>query len=63
MKTLKKEWRNIRDKINNRSDLTPRKEPDWYLYFYPVIAETNEEINVSSSALQTSFVDDVEESE
>ena len=63
MKTLKKEWRNIRDKINNRSDLARRKETDWYLYFYPVIAETNEETNVSSSALQTSFVDDVEESE
>ena len=29
----------------------------------PVLAETDEEINVTSSALETSFVDDVEESE
>ena len=42
--------------------MAPGKEPDRYLYLNPVLAETNKEINVTSCALQTSFVDDVEES-
>ena len=32
-------------------------------YLNPVLAKTNEEINVTSSASQTSFVNDVEDSE
>ena len=32
-------------------------------YLNPVLAKTNEEIDVTSSASQTSFVNDVEESE
>ena len=63
MKTLKKEWRNITDKIKNGSGLAPEKEPDWYLFLNLQLAETKREINVTSGALQTSFVDDVEESE
>ena len=51
MKTLKKERRNIMDKIKNRLSLAPGKKPDWYLYLNPMLAETNEEINVTSSAL------------
>ena len=42
-------------KIKNGSGFTPEKEPDWYLYFNPVLSERNKEINVTSSALQTSF--------
>ena len=63
MKTLKKEWRNTRNKIKNGSGLTQGTKPDWYLYLHSVLAETKEEVNVTSIALQTSFVDDVEESE
>ena len=42
--------------------MTPGKELDWYLYLNSVLAEANEEITVTSSALQASFVDDLEES-
>lgn len=42
-------------KIKNGSGFTPEKEPDWYLYFNPVLSERNKEINVTPSALQTSF--------
>ena len=32
------------------------EEPEWYRHINPILAETNEEINPTSSALQTSFV-------
>ena len=50
-------------KLNVHKTFNLRPVSTGYLYLNQVLAETNEEINVASSALQTSFVDDVEESE
>ena len=50
-------------KLNVHKTFNLRPVSTGYLYLNHVLAETNEEINVTSSALQTSFVDDVEESE
>ena len=32
------------DKIKNEPGLAPGKEPDWYIYLNPVLAETNEKL-------------------
>lgn len=56
LKTLKREWKNITDRIKNGSGLAPGEEPEWYLVMNPILAETNEEINLASSANETSFV-------
>ena len=32
------------------------EDPEWYQHINPILAETNEEIDPTSSALQTSFV-------
>ena len=55
-KTLKKEWKVITDRVKNGSGLAAGEEPEWYHHINPILAETNEEINPTSSALQTSFV-------
>ena len=55
-KTLKKEWKVITDRVKNGSGLAAGEEPEWYQHVNPILAETNEEINPTSSALQTSFV-------
>ena len=55
-KTLKKEWKVIADRVKNGSGLAAGEEPEWYQHINPILAETNEEINPTSSALQTSFV-------
>ena len=55
-KTLKKEWKVINDRVKNGSGLAAGEEPEWYQHINPILAETNEEINPTSSALQTSFV-------
>ena len=49
-------------KLNVHKTFNLRPVSTGYLYLNQVLAETNEEINVISSALQTSFVGDVEES-
>ena len=36
--------------------LAPEKEPHWWKYLNPVFSETNEVINLTSSAGETSFV-------
>ena len=56
MKTLKKEWKGITDRVKNVSGLAAGEEPEWYQHINPILAETNEEINPTSSALQTAFV-------
>ena len=56
MKTLKKEWKGITDRVKNVSGLAVGEEPEWYQHINPILAETNEEINPTSSALQTAFV-------
>ena len=55
-KTLKKEWKVITDRVKNGSGLAVGEEPEWYQHINPILAETNEEIDPTSSALQTSFV-------
>ena len=55
-KTLKKEWKVITDRVKNWSGLAAGEEPEWYQHINPILAETNEEINPTCSALQTSFV-------
>ena len=55
-KTLKKEWKVITDRVKNGSGLAAGEEPEWYQHINPILVETNEEINPTSSVLQTSFV-------
>ena len=55
-KTLKKEWKVITDRVKNGSSLAAGEEPEWYQHVNPILAETNEEINPTSSALQICFV-------
>ena len=44
--------------IKSGSSLSPEKEPVWFNYFYPVFCETNEEMKLTSSAAETSFVNE-----
>ena len=63
-KSFKQEWSKIQSRIKNGSGLAPEKEPHWWKYLNPVFSETNEVINLTSSAGETSFVrneDDDEE--
>ena len=53
---LKKEWKVITDRVKKGSGLATGEEPEWYQHINPILAETNEDINPTSSALQTSFV-------
>ena len=53
---MKKEWKVIIDRVKNGSGLAAGEEPEWYQHINPILAETNEEVNPISSALQTSFV-------
>ena len=55
-KTLKKEWKVINDRVKNGPGLVAGEDPEWYQHINPILAETIEEINPTSSALQTSFV-------
>ena len=55
-KTLKKEWKVITDRVKNESGLAAGEKPEWYQHINPILAETNEEINPTSTALQKSFV-------
>ena len=57
-KTLKSEWRKITDRWRNGSGLAPEGKPTWYDILNNVFAETNEEINLSSCAAETSFADE-----
>ena len=44
--------------IKSGSSLSPEKEPVWFNYFYPVFCETNEEMKLTSSAAETSFINE-----
>ena len=55
---LKKEWIQISNRIKNGSGLAPEKEPTWYKHMNPVFSETNEEVNIVSSAADLSYVND-----
>lgn len=60
-KSLKQEWGKLTDRIKNGSGLAPDKEPRWFKHLNPVFAEANDEISLSSSAAETSFMKNVEE--
>ena len=62
LKNLKAEWRKITDRSKTGSGLSPESEPDWYKVINCVLSETNSEINLSSNAGETSFCEDVNES-
>ena len=59
---MKAEWRKITDRSKTGSGLSPENEPDWYKVINCVLSETNSEINLSSNAGETSFCEDVNES-
>ena len=61
-KALKQEWSRITDRIKNGSGLSPDKEPRWFKHLNPPFCEANETINLSSSAADTSFVNERNES-
>ena len=61
-KALKQEWSRITDRIKNGSGLSPDKEPRWCKHLNPVFCEANETISSSSSASDTSFVNERNES-
>ena len=55
-KSFKQEQSKIQSRIKNGSGLAPEKEQHWWKYLYCVFLKTNEVINLTSSAGQTSFV-------
>ena len=57
-KALKQDWSRITDRIKNGSGIPPGKEPRWFKHLNPVFCETNETIILSSSAADTSFVNE-----
>ena len=61
-KALKQEWSRITDRIKNGSGFFPDKEPRWFENLNPVFCEANETINLSSSAADTSIVNERNES-
>ena len=61
-KALKQEWSRIRDSIKNGSGLSFDTEPRWFKHLNPVFCEANETIILSSSAADTSFVNERNES-
>ena len=61
-KSLKSEWCKLHSRIKPGSDLAPLNEPLWFKHMDPVFSETNAEIRLSSSARETSFVQEDGES-
>ena len=57
-KVLKQEWSKIITHIKSGSGLSPEKEPVWSKHLDPVFCETNEELKLTSSATETSFLNE-----
>ena len=55
---MKQEWSKIITRIKNGSGLSPEKEPVWFKHLDPVFCETNEEMKLTSSATETSFLNE-----
>ena len=53
---FKQEWSKIQSRIKNGSGLAPKKDQHWRKYLNCVFSKTNEVINLTPSAEQTSFV-------
>lgn len=57
-KMLKSEWTNLNSRIKQGSGLAASEEPAWFKHIDPVFTETNEDFTLTSSAQETSFVQD-----
>lgn len=57
-KMLKSEWTNLNSRIKHGSGLAASDEPAWFKHIDPVFSETNEDFTLTSSAQETSFVQD-----
>ena len=57
-KALKQEWPKIITRTESGSGLSPEKEPVWFRHVDPVFCETNEEIKLTASATETSFLNE-----
>ena len=55
---MKQEWSKIITRIKSGSGLSPKKEPVWLKH--PVFCETNEEMKLTSSATEISFLNEQE---
>ena len=57
-KALKQEWSKIITRIKSGNSLSPEKEQVWLKHLDPVFCETNEEMKLTSSATETSFLNE-----
>ena len=57
-KALKQEWSKIITQIKSGSGFSPDKKPVWFKHLDPVFCETNEEMKLTSSAMETSFLNE-----
>ena len=57
-KALKQEWSKIITRMKSGSGLSLEKEPVWFKHLDPVFCETNEEMKLTSSATETSFLNE-----
>ena len=57
-KALKQEWSKIITRMKSGSGLSLEKEPVWFKHLDPVFCETNEEMKLTSSAMETSFLNE-----
>ena len=57
-KALKQEWSKIIARIKSGNSLSPDKEPVWLKHLDLVFCETNEEMKLTSSATETSFLNE-----
>ena len=57
-KVLKQEWSKIITRIKKGSGLSPEKEPLRFKDLDPVFSETNEEMKLTSSTTETSFLNE-----
>ena len=57
-KALKQEWSKITTRIKSGSDLSPQKKSVWFKHLDPVFCKTNEEMKLTYSATETSFLNE-----
>ena len=57
-KVLKQEWSKIITRIKKGSGLSPEKEPLRFKDLDPVFSETSEEMKLTSSTTETSFLNE-----
>ena len=59
--SLKKKWREIRDRPRTKSGVSPKDVPDWYANLDKVLGDTNTNLeNVISDPSETSFVQEMQ---